>query len=414
MKISESLLNRLNGLGSNKYLTAIRDGLSFTIPFTIVGSVFMIIGNFPIQSWLKFITPYAAQLNAAVNVTFGMLGLISAAGIGFALSQRFKVDPFSNTIITIIAFLLATVDDKFQVSVSNLSASGMFTAILVAILTTSILRFTIKYGLQIKMPSSVPPAVAQSFFSLIPAGITLTLVWVIRIVLNIDLNSILQAIFKPLIFGLNTIPGLMLYTFVALALWMVGIHGPNILGGIVTPIFLSNLAGNVSAFQAGKPIPYEVADGFWTLFQNIGGSGCTIGLVLAMLLAKSKMYRDLGRLSLGPSIFCINEPVIFGFPIVMNPLMAIPFIGTPMLLGAITIILMRIGWVGRIVTAVPWTTPAIIGPYLATNGSVGAAIWSACTIGISFVMYYPFFKAADNKQARVELKPENSGDVVDE
>lgn len=402
MKWTDKFLKFMAGLGNNKYLTSIRDGLSFTVPFTIVGSIFMIIGNFPINGWMKFVKPYEAALNSVVNVSFGMLGLIAAAGIGYALAKSFDVDLFSNTIITIIAFLLATLDDKFQVSVANLSATGMFTGILVAILTTSIIRFTKRYNLQIKLPDSVPPAVAQSFISLIPAGITLTTVWIIRVVLNIDVNNLLQLIFKPFIIGLNTIPGLLIYTFLALALWMVGIHGPNVLGGIVTPIFLSNIAANVAAFQAGKPIPFEVADGFWTLFQNVGGSGCTIGLVIAMLFAKSKTYKDLSRLSIGPAIFCINEPIIFGFPIVMNPLMAIPFIGTPMILGAMTVVLMRLGIVGRIVTEVPWTTPPIIGPYLATNGNIGAAIWSVCTIIISCAIYYPFFKVADRKQTQLE------------
>lgn len=203
----------------------------------------------------------------------------------------------------------------------------------------------------------------------------------------------------------------MVYTFVALGLWTVGIHGPNLLSGIATPIFLTNIAANMEAFQAGKPIPNEVAEGFWTLFMNIGGSGATIGLVIAMIFAKSKSYRELGRLSLPSAIFCINEPIIFGFPIVMNPIMAIPFVATPTILGVATIILMRLGLVGHIVLQVPWTMPPIIGPYLATNGNIGAAIWSACTIAISYAIYFPFFKASDRKQAALEVDTEKHTNV---
>jgi PTS system cellobiose-specific IIC component len=407
-KFINSILPFFLKIGSNNYLTAIRDGLSFTVPFTIVGSLFLIVGNFPIVAWTNFIKPYTPMLNSVVNVSFGMLGLISAIGIGYSLAKNFKIELLSNTIITTIAFLLATVDNKFQISIANLSATGMFTAILVAILTTVVSRFVVAHNLTIKLPDSVPPAVAQSFNSLTPAALVLLIVWLIRVVLQINVNDILQRVFQPLIFGLNTIPGLLVYTFVALALWLIGVHGPNLLAGIVTPIFLSNIAANIKAFQAGQTVPYDVADGFWTLFQNIGGSGCTIGLVLAMLVARSKMYRDLGRLSIGPAIFCINEPVIFGFPIVMNPIMAIPFVATPMILGAMTIVFMRLGWVGRIVTEVPWTTPPIIGPYLATNGSIGAAIWSACTIVISYALYFPFFKILDRKQSAAEATEEKS------
>lgn len=411
MDTINKFLPYLAKMGDNKILKSIRDGLSFTIPFTIVGSVFLIIGNFPVSAWIDFITPYSNQLNSMVTVTFGVLGLISVIGVGYSLAINYDLEPLTNTVIAVLAFLLFTVDEELAIVPGNLGASGMFTAILAGILTMIITRFVTKRDWTIKMPEGVPPAVAKSFSSLTPAAITLTIVWIIRVLLNIDITQILQTIFKPVVFGLNTIPGLMVYTFVALGLWTVGIHGPNLLSGIATPIFLTNIAANMEAFQAGKPIPNEVAEGFWTLFMNIGGSGATIGLVIAMIFAKSKSYRELGRLSLPSAIFCINEPIIFGFPIVMNPIMAIPFVATPTILGVATIILMRLGLVGHIVLQVPWTMPPIIGPYLATNGNIGAAIWSACTIAISYAIYFPFFKASDRKQAALEVDTEKHTNV---
>ncbi len=134
----------------------------------------------------------------------------------------------------------------------------------------------------------------------------------------------------------------------------------------------------------------------------LGGTGSTLGLVLAMLRSRSKMYQSLGKMGLPSAIFCINEPVIFGFPIVMAPIMMNPFVATPMILGTATFLLMKIGLVGKIVFQVPWTIPPIIGPYLATNGSVGAAIWSACTIVIAYLIYLPFFKMAEKKQVLLE------------
>lgn len=402
MKTIEKFLPYLSRIGDNKYLKSIRDGLSYTIPFTIVGSLFLIIGNFPIEAWTTMIAPYSGQLNTVVTVTFGVLGLISAIGVGYSMAVNFNVEPLTNTIISTLAFLLLTLNDEWAITPDNLGATGMFTAILAAILTTLITRFVTKKNLIIRMPDGVPPAVANSFFSLVPAAIVLTSVWIVRVLLNVDVNQILQMIFRPLVFSLNTIPGLVVYTLLALGLWTIGIHGPNLLSGIATPIFLTNIAANMEAFQNGTAIPNEVADGFWTLFMNIGGSGATMGLVIAMLFAKSKSYRELGRLSLPPAIFCINEPIIFGFPIVMNPIMMIPFIATPTILGVATIILMRLGLIGRIVFQVPWTTPPIIGPYLATNGSIGAAIWSVFTIVISYLIYFPFFKAVDRKQSEIE------------
>lgn len=402
MTAMDKIMPYLIKIGDNKYLVSIRDGLSFTVPFTIIGSLFLIIGNLPIEAWMTIISPYSGLLGSMVTVTFGMLGLISAIGVGYSMAKQFKLEPLSNTLITVVAFLLATTNKDFTIDITNLGATGMFTALIVAGLTTIITRFVIKRDLVIKMPEGVPPAVAQSFFSLTPAAFTLTIVWIVRVALNIEINTILQMVFKPLVFSLNTIPGLLVYTFLALGLWTLGIHGPNLLSGIATPIFLSNIAMNMEAFQKGATIPNEVADGFWTLFMNIGGSGATIGLVIAMIFGRSKAFRELGKLSFPSAIFCINEPIIFGFPIVMNPIMAIPFVLTPMVLGVSTIILMRLGLIGRIVFQVPWTTPPIIGPYLATNGNVGAAIWSCLTIVISYVIYLPFFRMVDKKQSLME------------
>lgn len=389
-------------VGENKILVAIRNGLTLTIPFTIVGSFFLIIGNLPIKAWTDFIAPIAGKLNAPVAITFGLLGLISAIGIGYNMALEFGVDPISNTIITTIAFLLATLTDDFAINTALLDATGMFTAIIVAIFTTFIYRFFTVKNITIKMPSGVPPSVARSFASLLPAGAVIVFVWIFHVLLGIHLNEILQLVFQPLVFGLSTLPGLMVYTLLACFLWSCGIHGPNVLAGIATPIFLSYLAANTAAFQNGQPIPYEVADGFWILFMSIGGSGGTMGLVLAMLRSKSKMYKSLGKMSFPSAIFCINEPVIFGFPIVMNPIMMIPFIATPMILGASSYLLMKAGIIGKIVFLVPWTIPPVIGPYLATNGNIPAAIWSVFTILISYLIYLPFFKIVEKRQLLIE------------
>ncbi|MBC1611690.1 PTS sugar transporter subunit IIC, partial [Listeria welshimeri] len=260
MEAINKFLPYLVKLGDNKILKSIRDGLSFTIPFTILGSVFLIIGNFPVEAWLKFITPYSSQLNSMVTVTFGVLGLISAFGVSYSLAINYGLEPLTNTVIAVLAFLLFSMNEELAIVPGNLGASGMFTAILAGILTTMVTRFVTKRNWTIKMPEGVPPAVAKSFSSLTPAAITLTIVWIIRVMLSIDITQILQSIFKPIVFSLNTIPGLIVYTLVALGLWTIGIHGPNLLSGIATPIFLTNIAVNVEAFQAGNPIPNEVAE----------------------------------------------------------------------------------------------------------------------------------------------------------
>ena len=389
-------------VGQNKRLTAIRNGLSITIPFTIIGSLFLIIGNLPIQAWLDFVSPYSEILNAPVSVTFGMLGLISAIGIGYYMGKELGVEPISNAVITAVSFLLATLSEENTINIESLGAVGMFTAIIVALFTVEVYRFFVRRHITLKMPDGVPPAVAQSFISLIPASVIITVIWIVRVIMGIDLNRIIQIIFQPLVFGLDSLPGLIIYTLIVCLLWSAGIHGSHALAGIATPIFLSNLAANTAAFQAGTPLPHIVVDGFWIVYMSLGGTGSTLGLVLNMLRSKTKTYASLGKLALPSALFTINEPVIFGFPIVMNPIMMIPFILTPMILGSAAYILTKLEIIGTIVFLVPWTTPPVIGAYLATNGNVPAAIFSAVSVLASYFIYLPFFKVAEKKQLLLE------------
>ncbi|MEC6746909.1 PTS transporter subunit EIIC [Marinilactibacillus sp. XAAS-LB27] len=395
-------------VGQNKRLIAIRNGLSITIPFTIIGSFFLIIGNLPIQAWMNFISPYSEIINAPVNETFGMLGLISAIGIGYFLGKELNVEPISNAIITLVAFLLATLSVENTLDIEAMGAVGMFTAIMVALFTVEIYRFFIRHRITIRMPEGVPPAVAQSFVSLIPAFVVIVAIWIVRVIIGIDLNEIIQIIFQPLVFGLDSLPGLVIYSLLVCLLWTAGIHGDHALAGIATPIFLSNLAANTVAFQAGTPLPHVVVDGFWIVFMCLGGTGSTIGLVLNMLRSKTKGYKSLGKLSLPSALFAINEPVIFGFPIVLNPIIMIPFIVTPIILGSAAYILTNLGIIGNIVFLVPWTTPPIIGAYLATNGNIPAAIFSALSVIASYYIYLPFFKVAEKKQLMLEQNESES------
>lgn len=402
--VEKNLMPILLKFGSNKHLIAIRNGISMTIPFTIVGSIFLIIGNLPVQAWTDFIAPWGSLLNAPVNVTFGVLGLVSAIGIGYHLGKELGTDAISNALITTVVFLLATLNDDFSIDLDAFGAAGMFTAIVIGIFSTHVFKWFVKHQIVIKMPEGVPPSVAMSFTTLIPGGFAVAVIWILRGVLGINLNEVISFIFQPLIVGLGTLPGMIVYTVLVCLLWVCGIHGDNVLAGIATPVFLSYLAENTLAFQSGAEPVHMITEGYWILFMCLGGTGSTLGLVLNMLTSKSKMYKSLGKLSLPSAIFCINEPVIFGVPIVMNPIMMIPFIGTPVVLCIGTYLLMELGLVGKLVLQVPWTIPPIIGPYLATNGSIGAAVWSVVSIAISYFMYMPFFKAMERQELSREAE----------
>lgn len=410
------LMNRimpiLAKIGNNNYLVAIRDGITKTIPFTIVGSFFLIVANFPVEAWTDFIAPWSGMLSSVSNVTFSALGLITAIGVGYYMGKTFEIDAISTSLLTVISFLLATLNDDYSINPASFDSTGMFTAIVMSLLTITVFRFCMKHEIVIKMPDGVPPNVGTSFAALIPGAIVLTIVWILRAILGINLNEVISFVFSPLVMGLNTLPGMMLYALIVCLLWVCGIHGDNVLSGIANPIFLGLLAENVAAMQAGAAPTNYIAEGYWIVFMCFGGTGSTLGLVLNMLHSKSKMYQELGKMSLPSAIFCINEPVIFGFPIVMNPIMMIPFIATPLILCVGTYVLMTIGFISPISIQVPWTIPPIIGAYLATNGSIGAAIWATVEIVLSYVIYRPFFKAEEAKQVQRELDAASSENAV--
>lgn len=407
--LQEKILPKLMKISSNKTLNALRNGIVIISPFTIIGSIFLIIGNFPILGWSDIIEPYLPQLDAAVNVTFGLLGLLSVIGISYYMAKELGVNEISNIAISVVCFLLATMSDELQIDPGSLDASGMFTGILIVVLVSRLHLLCVSKNLVIKLPGGVPPAVFESFASLIPGFISLLCVWILRVGLSVNINEIVQWVFQPLVFGLNSLPGMLVYTILALLLWGVGIHGDNVLSPVSSPIFVSLMAANAKAFQLGQPIPNEITGGMFTIFMCIGGTGATLGLVINMMKAKSKMYRSLGKVSILPSIFGINEPVIFGVPIVLNPIMLIPFVLTPVVLFVVTYFLMHFGIIGKIVVDVPWTLPPIVSHFLSTNGNFGAVIWGIISVLLSIGIYYPFFKKVDLEQyAKEQLEEQQT------
>lgn len=402
--IERVLIPPLNKVGQLRHLIAIRDGLAVTLPAVIVGSVFLIISSIPIPAWLKLMKPYQSLFTAANTCTMGVIGLLASAGIAHELAKSYQMDTLSSVGLAVVAYMFTQLNDKFALVTDNFGSGSLFTAIIAAIVSVEIYRYCLKKNWTIKMPDGVPPAVSNSFVSLLPAVMIFVLFWVIRVVLHFDLNAAITKLFSPLVFALNSLPGILIYTFFVSLLWCAGIHGDMTFEGVADPIFLQFVAANAQASLHHQALPYITGSGFSSLFVNVGGTGATLCLVLLMLRAKSKTYRQLGKLAFPASLFEINEPVIFGFPIVMNPIMMIPFVLIPLVLATGSYILMYFNIIGRPMTVVPWTMPPIIGPLLATGWDFRAAIWSFCEIVIAVLMYLPFFKIADRQMLEKEAK----------
>ncbi|MDB6243823.1 PTS sugar transporter subunit IIC [Lactobacillus amylovorus] len=400
--MQKKLIPPMAKIGNNKYLVAIRDGLVITLPAVIGGSIFLIIGNIPITAWTNFIKPYSWMLGEAVNASFGIISLLATIGIAYQLGKALKIDSISCVGLSVMAFILTSFNEKHVLDYNNLGSSGIFTAILTAFIASFIFDFFIKKNIVIKLPNGVPTAVSNSFVALLPGMAVLFLFWLVRVVLNININQVVQAIFHPVVFALNTLPGILVYTLIVSLLWVCGIHGDMTLEGIADPIFLQYLAANATAYAHHQALPYVTASGFSSLLVNVGGTGATLTLCALMLFSKSKTYRDLGRLAFPSSLFEINEPIIFGFPIVMNPMIMIPFIVVPLVLATLSYILITIGWMSAPVVMVPWTMPPIIGPMMACGWDWRAGVWSAVECILAAAMYYPFFKACERQMLAKE------------
>ncbi|HBH5801936.1 TPA: PTS sugar transporter subunit IIC, partial [Enterococcus faecium] len=250
--------------------------------------------------------------------------------------------------------------------------------------------------LQIKMPESVPANVSASFSALFPTILTVTIIatvgFAIKAITGMYAYDIIYNIVqKPLEGIVQGLPGILLLMFIAQVFWVIGIHGNQMVKPIREPLLLAAIAVNTEAFEAGKEVPNIITMPFWDMYMSMGGSGVTIGLLIAILIAgKREDMRQITKLSLAPGIFNINEPVIFGMPIMLNPILAIPFILTPIITGTVGYIATSIGFAAKAVVMVPWPMPPIVNAYLATAGDIGAVVTQIICILLSIIIYLPF------------------------
>ena len=416
-------------MGQMKLLIAIRDGIAISMPLIIIGSVFMIANSFPIPAWTTWLANTAikgvtisAIFAKIVNGSFGLIGLISAFGIAASYAEQYKTDGKSAGVIAVASFFVVTPSimsgDKVPLEgmpYGFLGSQGLFVAILLGLLTGWIFQWFINHDIQIKLPESVPPAVAKSFSALIPGALIITIFGAIYAFLTWtglgNIHEILMHVLsKPLGLLGDTLGGTLVAIMLNSLFWFVGIHGGNVINPIISPIWLMNTDANRVLFQAGNldlaHHGHIIAQPFIDNFVYMGGGGATIGLVfcigiLIMMHKASKQSQIMGPLTITPGIFNINEPTMFGLPVVLNTTLIIPFIIAPMVNAITTYIAMSTGFVPLCTGAVvPWTMPPIISGFLATNSWTGSLI-QAINIVLDVLIYMPFMITM-NKQQRIQ------------
>lgn len=437
-KLKDIFTKAIGVFSNSKAINAMKDGVMLTLPLTLVGSVFLLLRNMPIPNWDVIVGSFFGKnwkepLGYISGSTFDIIAMVAVMGIAYYYVQNESpaYKPLSAAILALVNFLalipnttvlelhkkIQTIDGVIPKNWTG--GQGMVGAILIGLASGYIYTLCMKKNLQIKMPSSVPPGVANAFSALIPAAIMFVLdVIIVVITQTIFRVTFIEAIYKLLQIPLqgltSSFAGIIIIVILQNVLWWFGIHNSVILTGIISPLARANgLANQAIVNSGGTLVPSKnvhiVTESFLMNFMNLSGAGITIGLVMCCILfAKSKQYRTLGELSIFSSLFNVNEPVLFGFPIVLNPILLLPFIIVPLVAVIVTYLAILTGFM-RPFTAVevPWTTPPIISGFILC-GWQGALI-QIVIIVISFFGYFPFFKMQD----KVAVTLENTSNIED-
>ncbi|AHA30883.1 PTS cellobiose transporter subunit IIC [Exiguobacterium sp. Leaf187] len=411
-----------------KPVLAIKDGFILTMPMTIIGSLFLLILALPIPGWEKFMTglfgaDWTLPLTQVVGATFDILALIGVFGIAYSYVKNEKIEGVPAGILGIIAFLIITQSSVLSKSGEVVTGvvpkvwtggQGVLASIVVGLVVGFIYSQFIKRGIRIKMPDGVPPGVSNSFSALIPglAIITLSVVTfaVFQAFADRTFTEVVYDVLQAPIQNLtDTLAGAVLIMILMSVMWWCGIHGAAIIMGIMGPLLTANALQNQAIIDSGKELVVGdnakiVTIQFLDVFTKLGGTGITVGFIIATLIvARSAHLKQLGKLSLAPSLFNINEPVIFGMPIVFNPIMFVPFVIVPAIASFMVYFSILWGWVEPFnALQVPWTTPPVISGFL-ISGWQGALLQLA-TIAMSVAIYLPFVRMQDQLSYGEELK----------
>ena len=434
-KLEKLLMPLADKLGKNKILVSIRDGFLITTPLIIVGSIFLLIANFPITGWGDMVAKFLGEgwqtwFTNVSRSTFNVIAILTCMGTGYAYARELKGDRIQGAAVAIVSFLILMptripyigVDGEATVNglgFEYIGSNGLFLAIIISLSSVYIFNWVYKKGWTIKMPEGVPPAVADSFSALVPSAIVMTMFFLIRIGFEFTPyqtahNFIYQVLQTPLQGAGNTLAAQLVYVFACSSFWFFGINGPAVANTVFEPITKILTMENLEAFQAGLPLPNIFTSAFGNFFTNYGGGGSTLSLVIVMLLfCKSKRISQLGKLSIVPGIFGINEPIIFGLPIVLNPVLIFPFIFIPMMNITLSYFATKIGIIPYTTgVSLPWTTPIAISGYLST-GSLVASLWQLGLLTLGCLIYLPFIKILDKQYLQEEenAKNNNLGDL---
>ena len=409
IKMVETLKPMFEKVSNNIYLRAIRDGFVSCIPVILFSSLFILVACVPEIFDYKWPESISTVLWQAYNYSMGMLGILMVATIAKSLTDSIntkmpklrQINDVSVMIVSIICLLLLAVAPvEGGISTEFMGTKGLLSAFVVAFTVPNIYKFFVKRNITIKLPDEVPHYIAQTFADLIPLSVAVLVYWVFGIVFKEVTGMMFGAwvleVFKPLFVAADGYVGVAIIYGAMAMFWFMGIHGPSIVEPAVTAIYIANIEANLQIVSNGghavniltHPTSYFVA--------TLGGTGATLMFcAMCAFIAKSKQLRAVGRASIIPVTFAVNEPILFGAPIVLNPVLFFPFILAPIFNVWIFKFFVDTLGMNSFTYILPWTTPAPIGLIIGTGFAKLAFVLAPLLLLVDAVLYYPFFRVYD-------------------
>ncbi|NRY61708.1 PTS sugar transporter subunit IIC [Clostridium beijerinckii] len=413
--ISKKISPILNKIQKSKLANGVSGGMMVAMPVTLFGAFAALFLNLQIPAWKGFIaaTGIAYALNVAIRFSTNFLAVVFGVTIASSYAKQYKEEGTVPALLALVCFFIVTpfTTDKAGTTLSMywLGAPGIFSAIIISLISTRIYIYLKQKGITIKMPSTVPPVVSGSFSSLIPGFAAIVIfITVAALFAATPFKTMHQFIYNfvqtPLQgVGGNIVSIIILWTF-AQVLWFFGIHGTLVIYSVMMPIFTAMDAAQLAAYSAGEALPNITGRAFVSTYTM---SASAIGFALLMLFAaKSKQYKTLGKLTAVPSLFGISEPLVFGTPLVFNFKFVVPFVCMNAINLTIAYFLTVVGIVPRVAGMTPMSGMPIIFSGL-MEGSWKIAVLQVVLVGLSTLVWYPFFRKADKEAYELEQNTEN-------
>jgi len=407
-------------VGSQKHLVAVRDGFIALMPLVIAGSMAVLLnavlfrdvnGGGLIATWLEidastnalwgFFAEYLIPVMGNIWWgTFAMLALFLSFTIGYSLGKSYDVSPLSTGVVSIAGYIAIQPQGApgtwGNISWAYTNFGALLAAVLLSLIISQIFVTLMRKNITIKLPDNVPPAVGKAFAAIIPGLVAITVAAAVPVILGgfgVEKNvfELIALVTEPLkALGQNVFAA-MIYVFFISLFWFFGLHGGNMMGAVTNALYLDPLGANQLAAEAGQELPHIFTTTFFDSYVHLGGAGASLALLLVIfLVSKREDYKAVSKIAFSGSLFQINEPVMYGLPVVLNPILLIPFMIIPMILTFNAWLFTLIGIAGRTYVAIPWVTPPVLGAFLSTGGHIGSAFVALLNLVIACVIYYPF------------------------